>query len=102
MVEIVFQKLVITGAIQQNVYPTLQEDTFSTLAKDATLQEHIHRKKSGSKVGGSWSSPTLTLLHMGGGVFKTQVAFDALLDALGVKIERRYFLTIPKYTYRSV
>jgi hypothetical protein len=53
MVEIVFQKLVITGAIQQNVYPTLQEDTFSTLAKDATLQEHIHRKKSGSKVGGS-------------------------------------------------
>ena len=78
MVEIVFQKLVITGAIQQNVYPTLQEDTFSTLAKDATLQEHIHRKKPGSKVGGSWSSPTLTLLHMGGGVFKTQVAFDAL------------------------
>ena len=36
-----------------------------------------------------------TLLH-------TQVAFDALLDALGVKIERRYFLTIPKYTHRSV
>ena len=26
-----------------------------------------------------------------GGVYKTQVAFDALLDALGVKIERRYF-----------
>ena len=35
-------------------------------------------------------------------VFKNQVAFDALLDALGVKIERRYFLTIPKYTYTSV
>ena len=32
----------------------------------------------------------------------TQVAFDALLDGLGVKIERRYFLTIPKYTYTSV
>ena len=44
----------------------------------------------------------LTLLHMGGGVFKTQVAFDALLDALEVKIDRRYFLTIPKYTYKSV
>ena len=39
----------------------------------------------------------LTLLHMGGGVFKTQVAFDAILDSLGVKIECRYFLTIPKY-----
>ena len=38
----------------------------------------------------------------GGGVFKTQVAFDGLLEALVVKIERRYFLTIPKYTYRSV
>ena len=38
----------------------------------------------------------------GGGVFKTQVAFDALLDALGFKIERRYFLTIPNYTYTSV
>ena len=37
---------------------------------------------------------------MGGGegVFKTQVAFDAILDALGVKIECQYFLTIPKYT----
>ena len=40
--------------------------------------------------------------YIWGGVFKTQVAFDALLDALGFKIERRYFLTIPKYTYRSV
>ena len=39
---------------------------------------------------------------MGGGVFKTPVAFDALLDPLGVKIERWYFLTIPKYNYRSV
>ena len=28
----------------------------------------------------------LTLSHMRGGVFKTQVAFGALLDALGVKI----------------
>ena len=36
----------------------------------------------------------------GGGIFKTQVAFGALLDALVVKIERRYLLTIPKYTYR--
>ena len=45
----------------------------------------------------------LNLITYGGrGVFKTQVAFDALLDALGVKIEWRYFLTIPKYTYRSV
>ena len=43
----------------------------------------------------------LTLLHMGG-VFKTQVAFDAILDPLGVKIEHRYYLTIPIYTFRSV
>ena len=39
---------------------------------------------------------------MGGGVLKTRIAFDARLDPLGVKIERWYFLTIPKYTYRSV
>ena len=30
------------------------------------------------------------------------IAFDAILDPLGVKIERRYYLTIPIYTYRSV
>ena len=41
-----------------------------------------------------------TLLHImggGGGVLKSRIAFDALLDPLGVKIERWYFLTIPKY-----
>jgi hypothetical protein len=37
----------------------------------------------------------LTLLQY---IIKTQIAFDAL----GVKIDRRYFLTIPKYTYTSV
>ena len=34
----------------------------------------------------------------GGGVLKTAVAFDALLDPVVVKIERWYFLSIPKYT----
>ena len=36
-----------------------------------------------------------SLLHMRG-VFKTQITFDAILDPLWVKIERWYFLTIPK------
>ena len=40
---------------------------------------------------------SLTLLHI-----KIRIAFDALLAPHGVKIERRYFLTIPKYTYKSV
>ena len=34
--------------------------------------------------------------------FKTRIFFDAHLDTLGVKIERWNFLTISKYTYRSV
>ena len=29
------------------------------------------------------------------------IIFDALLDPLGVKIERWYFLTISKYTYKK-
>ena len=51
------------------------------------------------------SDPKLCLLNpitYGGGVLKTRIAFDALLDPVRVKIERQYFLTIPKYTYRSV
>jgi hypothetical protein len=38
----------------------------------------------------------------GGRVFKTRIAFDALLDPLRVQIERWYYLTNPKHTYRSV
>ena len=44
----------------------------------------------------------LTLLPMGGGVLKTRIAFDALFDPLRVKIEHRYFLKIPNYTYISI
>ena len=39
---------------------------------------------------------------MGGGVLKTRINFGAPFDPLGVKIERRYFLTIPNYTYTSL
>ena len=41
MVEIVTQKLAIAWGIQQDVHPTIQEDTFSTLATDGrpTLEE---------------------------------------------------------------
>ena len=36
----------------------------------------------------NWNvEPCLILTPMGGGVLKTQIAFDALLDPLGVKIE---------------
>ena len=34
MLEIVTKKLAIAGGIQQDVYPTLQEDTFTTVATD--------------------------------------------------------------------
>jgi hypothetical protein len=36
MVEIVTQKLAIAGGILKDVHTTLQEGTFSTLAKDAS------------------------------------------------------------------
>ena len=39
----------------------------------------------------------LTLLGLGG-VFRTRIARRAIFDPLRVRIERRYFLTIPKYT----
>ena len=38
----------------------------------------------------------------GGGVLTTWIAFDALVDPLGFKIESQYFLTIPNYTYISL
>ena len=41
------------------------------------------------------------ITYGGGGLLKTRIAFDALFNPLGVKIERRYFLTIPNYTYIS-
>ena len=37
---------------------------------------------------GGVSKICLTLLHMGVGVLKTQITFNALLDHLGVKNER--------------
>ena len=38
------------------------------------------------------------ITYVGGEVLKTWIALDALLDRLGVKIERWSFLTFPKYT----
>ena len=38
--------------------------------------------------------------NLWGGVFKTSIVFDAILEPLGVKIERWYFLTFPKYNHR--
>ena len=44
----------------------------------------------------------LNPITYGGGVLKTQIAFDAPFDPLGVKIQRPYFFTIPNYTYISL
>ena len=68
-----------------------------TFSKFPLLCEQLGEEKTKLK-----SNRYLTLLHMGGGVLKARIAFDALLDPLGVNIERWYFLTIPTYTYRSV
>ena len=44
----------------------------------------------------------LNPITYGGGVLKTQIAFDAPFDPFGVKIQHQYFLTIPNYTYSSL
>jgi hypothetical protein len=49
--------------------------------------------------GGSTFFPPLTLSRSGA-VLRTRIARRAHFDPFGVKIERSYFLTFPKYIHR--